>query len=188
MVEESHDNSNTQSKTTEEVTFTPEQQEKVNSILQQRINEINAGKQKAIDDAVDKALRDQANKQRIASLEGEEKLKAEYQAKLEEVESERKAQAEELASAQRALALSKAEAQLASHNLPTDFAANLLGEDDETTSRNIETFNTKVNALVTAKVSEALARGPPMTGGSVATQQEQLLAQLRAAANLPAKG
>ena len=176
MVEESHDNSNTQTKTSEEVTFTAEQQEKVNSIIQQRVNEINAGKQKAIDDAVAKALKDQANRQRIASLEGEEKLKAEYQAKLEEVENERKAQAEELATAQRALAISKAEAQLASHNLPTEFAINLLGEDDKATAKNIETFNTKINALVTAKVNESLARGAPKTSadasGSPTWKQE----------------
>jgi len=186
MAEDNNGSSNTHS--SDEVTFTPEQQERVNSIVQQRVNEINAGRQKAIDDAVAKALKDQASKARIASLEGEEKLKAEYQSKLEEIENERKEQAEQLAEAQRALAISKAEAQLAGLGLPAEFATNLLGADDKATQKNIETFNARVNALVTAKVSEALARGPPMTGGSVVTQQEQLLSQLRAAANLPAKG
>lgn len=184
MAGESNDNSGTPNQT-EEITFTPEQQTRINEIVSARVNEANAGKQKAIDDAVAKALQKQAEKQRIESLQGEERLKAEYQAELDRIEADRKAQMEQLQTAQHELAISKAEAQLAGLGLPTEFASNLLGKDDKETSKNIQTFNTKVNELVTAKVNESLARGPPKAGGAVPTQQDAIMAQLRAVAHLP---
>ncbi len=136
-------------------------QEEVNDIISKRVNELNETKQKAIDDAVAKALKKQADKQRIEALEGEEKLKAEYQARLDEIEAERKAQQEQLLTAQRALSISKAEAQLASLNLPPEFAVNLLGKDDKETTKLIQDFNSKINELVASKVNDSLARGTP---------------------------
>ena len=163
MGEESHDNSNPQTdKKTEEVKqFT---QTEVNEMISKRVNEINASKQKAIDDAVAKEVKKLQDKQRIASLEGEERLKAEYQQKLDEIEAQRKAQAEQLATAQRDLAISKAQASLASLDLPPDFAENLIGKDDAETEKNIQAFNSKVNELVAKKVNESIARNTPRVG------------------------
>ena len=167
-------------------TFT---QEELNNIISERVNELNASRQKAIDDAVKKALKAASEQQRIESLQGEERLKAEYQSRLDSIEAERAAQAEQLRIATRQLAISKAEAQLASLNLPTEFAVNLLGDDDKQTAKNIQIFNSRVNELVTSKVNESLARGPPMTAGQpTVSQQDQVMAQLRAIAHLPAKG
>ena len=56
MADESHDNSGTPSKTAGEVTFTPEQQERINAIVAEHVNKANEGKQKAIDDAVAEAV------------------------------------------------------------------------------------------------------------------------------------
>lgn len=184
MAGESTDNSGTPNQS-EEITFTPEQKVKINTIVQERVNEANAGKQKYADDAVAKALAEEREKQRIASLQGEERIKAEYQAQLDRIQAESKAQMEQLKAAQRDLAISKAQAQLAELGLPTDFAINMLGDDDKQTTKNIQTFNTKVNELVTAKVNESLARGPPKTGGATLTQQDAVLAQLREIAHLP---
>lgn len=155
----------------EEVTFTAEQQERVNAIVAKRVNEANEGKQRAIDEAVRAALKSEAEKQRIASLQGEEKIKAEFQARLDEIEAERKAQAERLAAAERDLAISKAEAQLAGLGLPPEFAVNLLGRDDKETTTNIQAFNAKVNELVANKVNDSLARGSPKIGGEGAAQE-----------------
>ena len=114
-------------------------------------------------------------------------MKAEFQKELSKAQKTVDTTSQQLANVQRELAVTKAQAQLAALDLPTEFASNFLGKDDAETTQNIQGFSAKVNELVAAKVNESLARGPPMTGGSVATQQEQLLAQLRAAANLPTK-
>ena len=182
MAEESNDNSGTQPITEEIKEYTKSD---VNRIVSDRVNELNARKEKAIDEAVQKALKDAAQKQRIESLQGEERIKAEYQAQLDKITAEREAQEEELRTAQRDLAISKAEAQLAGLNLPTEFAINLLGKDDKETTKNIQAFNTKINELVTAKVSESLARGTPKAGGAVAPQQDITMARLREIAHLP---
>jgi len=148
----------------------PEPQGEVKTFTQEDVNnivaEVKAKKQRQIDEAVEKALKDASERQRIESLQGEERLKAEYEAKLNSVEAERAKREEELRIATRELAISKAEAQLASLNLPTEFAVNLLGEDDKETARNIQTFNTKVNEFITAKVNESLARGGPQIGAA----------------------
>lgn len=166
MADESHDNSGTPSKTSGEVTFTAEQQERINAIVAERVNKANEGKQKAIDEAVAQALKAQADKTRIESLQGEERIKAEYQAKLDAAEADRKAQSDRLAAAERDLAISKAQAQLAALNLPPEFAVNLLGADDKETAKNIQAFNAKVSELVAAKVNDSLARGTPKLGGA----------------------
>lgn len=159
MADESKDYSGSPEPQGEVKTFT---QEDVNNI----VAEVKAKKQRQIDEAVEKALKDASERQRIESLQGEERLKAEYEAKLNSVEAERAKREEELRIATRELAISKAEAQLASLNLPTEFAVNLLGEDDKETARNIQTFNTKVNEFITAKVNESLARGGPQIGAA----------------------
>lgn len=138
--------------------------EEVNDIVSGRVNELKAKQDKAIEDAVKKALKEQSERQRIESLQGEERLKAEYQAQLESLQAERTAQAEQLKAANLALAISKAEAQLASLGLPTEFADKMIGANDRETAKNIETFNAKVNELVTAKVNDSLARGGPQIG------------------------
>lgn len=161
MAEDTHDDSGTP--TQEAKVFT---QAELDEKIQARVEREKAGRQKAIDDAVAKALKEQAEKSRIESLQGEERIKAEYQAELARIDAERKASAEQLASAQRELAVSKAQGQLAGMGYPTDFAENLLGKDDAETSRNIQAFDKAVKALVTEKVNEAVARGTPAIGNS----------------------
>jgi len=163
LADESKDYSGSPEPQGEVKTFT---QEELNNIISERVNAVNASRQKAIDDAVKKALKDASEQQRIQSLQGEERLKAEYEARLTSIEAERAKQEAELREANKALAISKAEAQLASLNLPTEFAVNLLGADDKETAKNIQTFNSKVNEFITAKVNESLARGGPQIGAA----------------------
>jgi len=155
LAEDIHDDSGTPQ---EAKVFT---QAELDEKIQARVEREKAGRQKAIDDAVAKALKEQAERSRIESLQGEERIKAEYQAELERIDAERKASAEQLASAQRELAVSKAQGQLAGMGYPVDFAENLLGKNDAETASNIQSFDKAVKAMIAEKVNEAVARGTP---------------------------
>lgn len=140
-------------------TFT---QAELDEIIRDRLAKAEKSKARAIQDA----LREQEEAQRIASLEGEEKLKAQHAAQLAKIQKEREEESNALAAIRRELAMSRAEARLAGLNLPTGFAANMLGEDDEATNANIDVFHKAVNDLVAAKVAEGLHRGAPPAGGT----------------------
>ena len=169
MAEESHDNSGTPSK--EEVKeFT---QADLNKIVSERVNEVKANKEKAIEDAVKKAREEWEEAKKIESLQGEEKMKAEFQKQLNKTEAMHKALEQQFADTKRQLAVTKAESELAKLGLPTDFAENLIGEDDAKTTSNIQVFNAKVNEFVTAKVNEALARGAPRVSDAQTTRPDQ---------------
>lgn len=170
---------------TQEAKFT---QEDMDRVLAERLIDEKERRARAIEKAVAEALHKREEELRIQSLEGEDRLKAEAQAKIDAVQAEQAKTAELLASTQRALAISKAEAQLAGLGLPTQFAPNLLGADDKETAKNIATFSTSINELVTAKVNESLARGAPRAGGASPSPQDALYEQLRKVAHLPAKG
>ena len=168
MADESHDNSGTPE--TEGVKqFT---QEDLNKIVSERVNEVNSNKQKAIDEAVAKAKAEWDEAQKIASLTGQEKLEAEFNAKLKEAKKDRDSLNSELRKVQTELAISKAQAQLAGLDLPTEFAVNLLGKDDAETTQNIQAFDAKVKELVTKKVNESIARVTPKVGGDVRPTDE----------------
>lgn len=121
----------------------------------------------------DKARADEAAEQaRIAKLEGEERVKAEY-------EKQVKARDSELAELKRTLAVTRAQGELAKRGLPADFASNLIGEDDEHTDANIAAFSKSVSDLVARQVSESLNRGTPPAGqGAGPTREEELSARL----------
>jgi len=186
MAESNNDNSGTPNK--EDVTFTPEQQEKLNTIVQERVNKLNAkitnleeSKQKDIENAVAKARTEWEEEKRLESLSGQEKLQAEYDAKMAKFKRDQDSLAKELNDARMALAISKAEAQLAALNLPTEFADKFVGENDETTSKNIQLFDAKVKELVAQKVNESIARGSPKLGNAEAQSRPDWQAEIASA-------
>ena len=179
MAESNNDNSGTPNK--EDVIFTPEQQEKVNAIVQDRVNRLNATKQKDIEDALSKARTEWEEEKRLESLSGQEKLQAEYDAKIAKAKRDQDTLTKELNEAKMALAISKAEAQLAALNLPTEFADKFVGESDEMTSKNIQLFDAKVKELVAQKVNESIARGSPKLGNAEAQSRPDWQAEIASA-------
>lgn len=149
-------------------------QDDLNRIIDERLKRAEASKAKAVEDA----LKEERERQRIAGLEGEEKLKAQYEAKLAEIAKAQETRDAELAQARRDLAVTKAEAKLASLGLPVELASNLIGEDDKATERNIAALQKSVNDLVTKKVSEGLNHGAPRAGG-IADSKSDMEAEFR---------
>jgi len=180
MAEPINDDSGTP-KTEDVTTFT---QEDVNKIVSERVNKLKATQQREIDDAVAKAKAEWDEQRKIEALTGEQKIQAEYDAKVAKAEKERKNLAEELSKAKSELALSKAQAQLASLGLPPDFAPYVVGESDEQTSQNVQMLDAKIQELVAQKVNESLSRGTPRMNGEGAPQQDDELARLKRIAHL----
>lgn len=136
-------------------------QDDLNRIIDERLKRAEAAKSKAIEDA----LKEEREKQRIAGLEGEERIKAEYEAKIAELNKAQKERDDALAEAKRQLALTKTEAKLAGMGLPVELAANLLGEDDKATDRNIAALQKTIDDHVTKQVAAGLNHGAPRAGG-----------------------
>ena len=144
-------------------------QDDLNRIIDERLKRAEAQKAKAVEDA----LKAERERQRIAGLEGEEKLKAEYEARLAEITKVQETRDAELAQARRELAVTKAEARLASLGLPVELASNLIGEDDKATEKNIQALQKSVNDLVTKKVAEGLNHGAPRAGSNVPSEEAE---------------
>lgn len=151
----------------------------VDKIVSERVNKLNESTQRKIDEAVAAALEEEREKSKLASLEGEDKLKATYEGKLKKQTAEMAKTAEELQKARAELSKSRAEAQLAANSLPPELAPAIIGENDEATAANIKMVLDCINAEVTKRVNEALSRGPPKLGGSVSAPDWQ--AQINAA-------
>lgn len=157
-----------------EVVAEPEKQfsqADVDAIVQKRLEREQSQRQKAIEDA----LAQDREKRRIAALEGEEKVKAEYEAKLAEVRKAQDERDEAYRQVAHELAVTKAQAKLATLGLPPELANNVIGEDDKATDRNISALNKAVNDLVAKRVNEGLNHGTPRAGGSKPTDDEAAL-------------
>ena len=108
---------------------------------------------------------------KIAKLEGEERIRAEYEAKLKEIQ-------ESEAQAKRALSISKVETMLSAQRLPPELAPNLLGEDDEATKSNVDAFVKAVSAEVAKQVAEGLNHGTPPAKGGNPSDKDALAAKI----------
>lgn len=179
MTDDPKDNSGTPNP--EVKTFT---QEELDKIISERMNRAKASEEKAIQEALDKAKAEWEESQRISTLQGEERMKAEFQKELSKAQKTADTTSQQLANVQRELAVTKAQAQLAALDLPTEFASNFLGKDDAETTQNIQGFSAKVNELVAAKVNESLARGAPSANNANPTASQDQFAELAAAMRL----
>ena len=128
-------------------TFT---QEEVDKIIAKRI----AREKKDIEAKIE-AERKQAEE--LAKLSEQEKASKLLEIKEKELEEKIRAfESEKL--------LNETSKQLASKNLPTEFAEILKGVDAETTFENIKVFEEKFNAALEVKVNERLRGNVPKTG------------------------
>lgn len=158
-------------------TFT---QDDVNNIIAERLKKAEASRDKAIQDALAKAKAEWEEANRISSLQGEEKLKAEYQAQLAKIEQEKKELEAKNADTAKRLAIADAQRQLASLGLPTEFAENMLGKDETETAMKIKVFSEAINKKVAEDVNNHLARGAPASNGAPSGTVDQF-ADLEAA-------
>lgn len=146
-------------------------QSQVNEIIQKRLDRETAARQKAINEAI----AEDRKKREIESLQGEEKLRAEYESKLAEASKAQQERDEALAEVKRELSITKAQAKLSGLGLPPELAPNVIGADDKETDKNIAVLNKAVNDIVTKRVNEGLNHGAPKAGGvsdTVAGQAE----------------
>ncbi len=154
---------------TEEKLFT---QADVNRMMQERMDKADRQRAKAVEEAVEAYKRQaqaeakaKADAERIKSLEGEERLKAEYEVKQKALQDQLDAQRAEAEQVKRDLSLTRAQARLAELNLPASLAENVLGADDEQTSAKIDALSKAFNDAVNSRVAEGLHKGTPPAGG-----------------------
>lgn len=135
-------------------------QTEVNEIMQKRLEREAKARQKAIEEAI----AEDRKKREMESLQGEERVKAEYEAKLAESKRNQDEREKKYAELERELAITKAQAKLSGLGLPAELAPNVIGADDKETEKNIAALNKAVNDLVTKKVNEGLNHGAPKAG------------------------
>lgn len=126
-------------------------------------------------------LRKQREQQDLAKLEGEARLKREWEIKERELK-----EAKEVA--ERKLAISIVESKLATmgYSEVTDIAPFLIGEDEKATEANVASFGKMVKSLVASEVAKGLASGAPAdpSAGSRPDANAALFAEMRKAAGL----
>lgn len=150
-------------------TFT---QAELDKIVQERLAQFKRKAEKEAEDARKKA-EDQAS---LEKLQGEERLKKQFEMDKAKLEQERD-------TFLRDLRLARAESMLASKGLDAKFAPNMIGATDEETKANIDALEKLVGDMVAAKTKEALAKGAPPAGNG-GNPQNDLLAIARKAAGL----
>lgn len=153
-------------------TFT---QDEVDKIVQDRLAQQKRKTEKESEDARRKA-EEQAS---LEKLQGEERLKKQFELDKARLEQERDAFL-------RDLRLARAESMLASKGLDARFAPNMIGDSDEATRTNIDALEKLVNDMVATKTKEALGKGAPPAGNGTTTQND-LLNVARKAAGLQVK-
>lgn len=170
MEGEAHNSDNSgASDSGEEKRFT---QAELDAKISERLARAKATQDKAIEEAVKKAVEDEREKQRIAGLDGIEKAKAEYDAKVSKIEEANAKLQSQLAESNRNNAILRAQTALASQNLPVSFADKVIGSNDEETAANIAELSKAFTAAVEAEVGKSLHRGTPPTGGQQASKTD----------------
>lgn len=121
--------------------------------------------------------RKDAESKEIERLQGEERLKKEFEIKEREL-TEAKTKAE------RALAIANVRSSLASKGYGDlgDMASNFIGQDADATEKNIVAFDQMVQRLVSEKVAGNLAKGAPPESKGASDDSE--VANLRKAMGL----
>ena len=156
-------------------------QSDVDRIVSERMGREAKAREKAIADA----LAEDKKKRDIEALEGEARIKAEYEAKMEQARKEQEERDRELAETKRVLAITKAESRLVSLGLPAELAANVIGDDDKATERNIAALSKAVTDLVTKQVAAGLNHGAPRAGGGKVDNMSEIEAEFRREMGIP---
>ena len=142
-----------------------ESDRKLAKALDKKQKEWEAQQQKAIDDAL-------AEKERLSKLSEKER-------KDEELSKREKDLEKRLADIERKELKSDAVSDLNKKGLPSDFADVLLGEDAESTLKNINAFKETFDKAVNNAVKEKLRQETPPGGGGGTGKGTSSIAQLR---------
>lgn len=126
-------------------------------IIQDRLS-----KQKAsLERSMAKAREDEAEAARIKSLEGEERVRAEFEARIKAQNDQLKEAEARNAEIARELAVSKATTKLAAQGLPVELAPRITGDTDAETDANIAAIRKVIETEVSKQVQAGLAHGAP---------------------------
>lgn len=131
-----------------------------------------------IQDRLDREKKAAEKRAGIEKLEGEEKLKAQFDMDRETLTKERD-------EAKQALRVANATVELTKEGLKPEFAPWVIGETDEQTADNIKTLSELVKSQVQAEVSSRMKRGAPkVPGNAPATEDQKMKAAIYAAAGI----
>lgn len=150
-------------------TFT---QEELDKIVQDRL----AQHTRKVEREQERLRRESKEQADLEKLQGEERLKKQFEMDRAKLEQERDTYLRELR-------LARAESVLASKGLDPKFAAHMIGTTDEETQSNIASLEKLVSEQVASRTKEALSKGAP-PAGSGGSPQNDLLSVARKAAGL----
>ena len=136
--------------------------------------------EKMIQERLNREKRAAEKQKEIDSLEGEAKLKAQFDSQMEQMRSERD-------EAQKALRSAKAGVELSKLGFSPDFAPMMIGEDDEATKKNIDNLAEMVNKQVQEIVASKMKKGAPPVPEGAPSEGHALRDKMRAAAGLAPK-
>lgn len=136
--------------------------------------------EKMIQERLNREKRAAEKQKEIDSLEGEAKLKAQFDSQMEQMRSERD-------EAQKALRIAKAGVELSKLGFSPDFAPMMIGEDDEATKKNIDNLAEMVNKQVQEIVASKMKKGAPPVPEGAPSEGQALRDKMRAAAGLAPK-
>ena len=136
--------------------------------------------EKMIQERLNREKRAAEKQKEIDSLEGEAKLKAQFDSQMEQMRSERD-------EAQKALCIAKAGVELSKLGFSPDFAPMMIGEDEEATKANIDNLAEMVNKQVQEIVASKMKKGAPPVPEGAPTEGQALRDKMRAAAGLAPK-
>lgn len=167
VAEDNSNNAGAEGQTETEVkTFT---QEEVDTLIKNRLAQERKAREK--EDA------ERKRKSEIEKMDGEQKLRAEHEQALKELN-------ESLNAARRESAELKVGKQLATLGYDAEFAPLLTGADDTESRTNVERFDKMISRLVDDRVKKSLASGAPGIPGGTDTKEKDDLARLYKAAGL----
>lgn len=148
----------------EEVTFTPEQQKKVDEIIERRLAKEKKNVDKKVKDAVEEA-------KKLAKMNKDEKSQYELQKLQDELNALRNEKAlNDMKATARSMFLDK------DINVTDELLNLVVTSDAETTKQNVEAFSKILDSMVQSKVKEALRQDSPKNVGSTGLTKQDILA------------
>lgn len=147
----------------EEVTFTPEQQKKVDEIVERRLAKEKKNVDKKVKDAVEEA-------KKLAKMNEDEKNQYEFQKLQDELNALRNEKAlNDMKATARTMFLDK------DINVTDELLNLVVTSDAETTKQNVEAFSKILDGMVQSKVREALRQDSPKNVKTTGMTRQEIL-------------
>lgn len=147
----------------EEVTFTPEQQKKVDEIVERRLAKEKKNVDKKVKDAVEEA-------KKLAKMNEDEKNQYEFQKLQDELNELRNEKAlNDMKATARTMFLDK------DINVTDELLNLVVTSDAETTKQNVEAFSKILDGIVQSKVREALRQDSPKNVKTTGMTRQEIL-------------